>query len=229
MFSCAEAWGLRETNPARGIRRFREVRKDRFLDQHEIAHLLAALDNAERLQTEKTSANAAIRLLLFTGMRAGEVISLSWSALDRDRGCLRPSDSKTGPRVVPLSSQALGVVTELRPRRPEDLMFPGANGAPPITLTRPWYRIRASARIDRTANLHCLRHTFASWSVMGGLSLPQVGAVLGHRTAQTTLRYADHRLDAIRTYCQQVGDAFAAMIDRRAKDPPTPGSSSLLP
>ena len=227
MFSCAEAWGLREGNPARGIRKFREARKDRFLNQHEIAHLLAALDEADRLQTEKPAATAAIPLLLFTGMHVGEVLSLRWSALDRDRRSLRLTDSKTGPRVIPLSSQALEALDPLPRGEPEDLMFPGTNGLSPIAITRPWYRVRAAAGIDQTANLHCLRHTFASWSVMGGLSLPQVGAVLGHRSAQTTLRYADDRLEAIRTYSQQVGDAFAAMIDEPER--PREGEPELLP
>ena len=94
---------------------------------------------------------------------------------------------------------------------PHDLVFPGSNQTSPVSLSRPWYRVRAVAGIDKTANLHCLRHTFASWSVMGGLSLAQVGAVLGHKSAQTTLRYADHRLDAVREYSQQVGDAFTKM------------------
>ena len=148
----------------------------------------------------------------------------SRNALDRDRRSLRLTDSKTGPRVIPLSSQALEALDPLPRGEPEDLMFPGTNGVSPIAITRPWYRVRAVAGIDRTANLHCLRHTFASWSVMGGLSLPQVGAVLGHRSAQTTLRYADHRLEAVRAYSQQVGDAFDAMGNqpehvRRSRDP----------
>jgi integrase len=211
MFSCAEAWGLREGNPARGIRKFREARKDLFLDQAEIARLIRALDDADQNATESLSATAAIRLLLFTGMRAGEVLTLRWSSLDRLAGSLRLSDSKAGARTIPLSSHALAVFDRLRPGAPDELIFPGSNRASPVALARPWYRIRAAAGIDHTANLHCLRHTLASWSVMGGLSLAQVGAVLGHKSTQTTLRYADHRLDAIRAYSQQVGDVFAAL------------------
>jgi site-specific recombinase XerD len=59
--------------------------------------------------------------------------------------------------------------------------------------------------------LHCLRHTFASWSVMGGLSLAQTGAMLGHRSAQTTKRYADHMQDAVRGYAEKTGATIAAM------------------
>ena len=211
MFSCAEGWGLCDGNPARGIRKLKEVRKDRFLDQAEVARLLATLDLVDRNGTESGFATGAVRLLLFTGMRSGEVTSLRWSALDRPTECLRLEDSKVGARTIPLSSHALAVFDRLTPGDPDDLVFPGSNLTSPVTVTRPWYRIRATAGIDRSANLHSLRHTFASWSVMGGLSLAQVGAVLGHKSTQTTLRYADHRLDAIRAYSQQVGDVFAAM------------------
>jgi integrase len=216
MFACAEAWDLRDTNPARGIKKFRERRKDRFLDQDEIARLLAALDDADQLQIESRFATAAIRLLLFTGMRSGEVTSLRWSAYDRPRQCLRLVDSKVGERTIPLSTHAVAILEGLAEGKAGDLIFPGANGVSAIALTRPWYRVRAAAHIDQTANLHSLRHTLASWSVMGGLSLAQVGAVLGHRNAQTTLRYADHRVDALRSYAQQVGDTFSAMSNQGA-------------
>jgi integrase len=211
MFACAEAWNLRSTNPARGIKKFRERRKDRFLDQDEIARLLAAPDDADQLQIESRFATAAIRLLLFTGMRSGEVTSLRWSTYDRQRRCLRLADSKVGQRTIPLSTHAVAILEGLEAGKPDDFIFPGANGVSSIALTRPWYRVRANAQIDQTANLHSLRHTLASWSVMGGLSLAQIGAVLGHKNAQTTLRYADHRVDALRNYAQRVGDMFSAM------------------
>ena len=147
-------------------------------------------------------------------MRTGEVIGLRWLEVDLANGSLKLKDSKTGARAIRLSSHAVAVLGPSHTVSPHELVFPGSNQTSPVSLTRPWYRVRAAAGIDQTANLHCLRHTFASWSVMGGLSLAQVGAVLGHKSAQTTLRYADHRLDAIRGYSQQVGDAFAHMSRR---------------
>lgn len=85
----------------------------------------------------------------------------------------------------------------MKDRELDEILFAGINGSP-IALTQPWYRLREAAGIDKTANLHCLRHTFASHSVMNGLSLAQVGVLLGHCSTQTTLRYADHAVDAIR-------------------------------
>lgn len=231
MFACAEGWGLREGNPARGIRKFREHRRDRFLDQAEIARLLAILDQAEHQNIDRLAA-AAVKILLYTGLRSGEVMGLRWTEVDLNQGSLRLTDSKTGSRTVPVSSYVVDVFKGLPRASPDDLVFAGAKPDTPLALTRPWYRLRAAAKIDQTANLHCLRHTFASWSVMGGLSLPQVGAVLGHKTAQTTLRYADHRQDAIRGYSQKVGDSFALMEQKNGGSAPstdTDDSSPLVP
>jgi integrase len=209
MFSCAEGWDLVEGNPARGIRKFRENRKDRFLDIDEIGRLRDVLDSADRGKTESQFVVAVIRFLLLTGMRSGEALNLRWKEVDLSTECLRIADTKTGSRVIPLSSHALAIIQSL-PRGTEDeLVFQSSRPGRPLALAKPWYRIRAAAKISSDANIHALRHTFASWSVMGGQSLAQVGATLGHKSAQTTLRYADHRLEALREYSQQTGDLFA--------------------
>ena len=209
MFACAEAWGMREGNPARGITKFREHRRDRFLSAPEIQRLLAALDEAEEKQAESLYAIAGIRLLIFTGCRRSEITNLSWRDVDLDRQLLRLADSKTGRRSIALNSPACAVLSSLAQTVSEDnlVLVSGMPGRP-IALTRPWHRVRASAGIDASATLHTLRHTFASWSVMSGLSLAQTGAMLGHKSAQTTLRYADHLQQAVRQYSEQTAQTI---------------------
>lgn len=219
MFSCGEGWGLIQSNPAQGIRKFGERRKDRFLDLDEIGRLISSLDFADSAGTESPYATAAIRLLLWTGMRSSEVRQLRWNEVDLDTQCLRLADTKTGARVIPLSSHTLKIIKSLRRETDKDIVFQSSQRGSPLALTRPWYRIRASAGIDTSATIHTLRHTFASWSVMGGQSLAQVGAVLGHKSAQTTLRYADHRLEALRSYSQQTGDIFVQGQPKRQHAP----------
>jgi integrase len=219
MFACAELWGLCDANPARRSKKFREERKDRFLDSDELRNLHKAFDAAEKNQTESEYALAALRLLLYTGMRLGEVIELRWRNVDCGEKCLRLSDSKTGKRIVPLNSVAFEILDRMTKGEPDDLVIQSSQLDRPIALTRPWYRLRSAAKIDRTANIHCLRHTFASWSVMNGLSLPQVGAVLGHKSAQTTLRYADHLQDAVRSYSENTASAILAF--NGSKERPT--------
>jgi integrase len=209
MFSCAAGWDLVEGNPARGIRKFRENRKDRFLDIEEVGRLIEVLDTADCAKTESQFVVAVIRFLLLTGMRSGEALNLKWEEVDFGTQCLRIADTKTGARVIPLSSHALAIIKSLPRGTHNELVFQSSRPGRPVALAKPWYRIRAAANIDSDVNIHALRHTFASWSVMGGQSLAQVGATLGHKSAQTTLRYADHRLEALRQYSQQTGDFFA--------------------
>ncbi|WP_439601834.1 tyrosine-type recombinase/integrase [Devosia sp.] len=214
MFACAREWGLRDDNPALGIRKFREQRKDRFLDQNEVGRLLKQLEVVDQAGIEPKTVTTAIRVLLFTGMRYGEVMFLRWGDIDEGHGCFRLSDTKTGARTIPYGDMVRNALASLTRGDAKELVFKGRKADAPISLRRPWSRIRAAAGIDITATLHTLRHTFASWSVMGGLSLPQVGALLGHKSAQTTLRYADHAMEAQRAYGDATSKALAAMAVR---------------
>lgn len=149
-------------------------------------------------------------LLLLTGPRRGEVLNLKWEDVDFRRRNLNLPDSQTGARTVPLNNQAYEVLRKHNKSKNGDFVIRSATGQGRPALGKPWERIRGRANIDRTANINSLRHTFASWSVMGGLSLPQTGALLGHKSAQTTLRYADHLTQAIRGYSQQTANLIAA-------------------
>lgn len=209
MFSCAQEWGLRDDNPVAKVRKYKEQRKDRFLSADEVKRLIQVLDRSELEGATKIV--TAIRLLLFTGMRYSEVLTLRWQNVDQEQRCFRLADSKTGTRVIPYGETVAGALACLNVSKPDALLFEGTKADSPLSLRRPWYIMRAAAGIDATATLHTLRHTFASWSVMGGLSLAQVGAVLGHKSTQTTLRYADHAIEALRSYGEQTGAALAAL------------------
>jgi len=213
MFACAIDWELRSDNPALGIRKFKEQRRDRFLNGDEIYRLTRSLDKAEKELLEYPSAINAIRMLMYTGLRLTEVTLLEWNDVNFERGTIRLKDSKTGGRIVPLNGLALDVIRKQQEHSSADLVFESIRNDAPIALTRPWYRIREMSEIDSTANLHCLRHTFASWAVMNGQSLPQIGALLGHKSAQTTLRYADHATDALRSYSEQTADVFRKLTN----------------
>ena len=213
MFERAEAWGIRQDNPARRIGKYKEEPRRRFLNAKEISRLHAALDSAEQNASESRDAIGAIRLLLYTGARKGEIAYLRWREVDFDAKCLRLGDSKTGPGVVPLGSVALAVLSSLPNRGNDQLVIQGAREGTPLALTRPWQRIRAAAQLGDDVKLHSLRHTFASWSVMGGFSLAQTGAVLRHKSAQTTLGYAHHELESQLRTADAVSSAIAAVRD----------------
>ena len=155
----AEAMGLRPecSNPCRGIRRYRRKRRERFLSDDEIRRLAATLSaHADRQPLQV----AAIRLLLLTGCRKGEISSLRWSDYREDRLFLR--DSKTGPRTVWLSQPARIVLDGIE--RIDRWVFPALPAGGPLSrcwLDYSWFGIRAAANL-RDVRLHDLRHTCAS-------------------------------------------------------------------
>jgi integrase len=210
MFTCAVDWGLRTDNPALRIRKYPEYRKDRFLDMPEIRRLLHALTEVEAQKTETPDIVATFRLLLFTGLRCGEIIDLTWGDVNLENATIRLRDSKTGARTVPLNDQATAVLNALMMKNSTGYVIRSSTGVGRPAIRKPWSRILIQANIDNSANIHCLRHTFASWAVMGGLSLAQTGALLGHKSPQTTLRYADHLTEAIRGYSQKTVNLIAA-------------------
>lgn len=142
---------------------------------------------------------------LVEGIKAGSKDIVVW---DREVKGFGLKVTPTG--TVPLNNQAYEILRKHYKSKNGDFVIKSATGQGRPALGKPWERIRGRANIDRTANINSLRHTFASWSVMGGLSLPQTGALLGHKSAQTTLRYADHLTQAIRGYSQQTANLIAA-------------------
>ena len=149
-------------------------------------------------------------MLLYTGARLGEVVGLRWREVDLDNGCIRLEDSKTGGDVIALGGPAVAVLKSITRRGPDDLVIEGGKEGARLALTRPWYAIRSAAGLGKDVTLHSLRHTFASWSVMGGFSLAQTGAVLRHKSAQTTMGYAHHSLDSRLRTAEAVSSAIAA-------------------
>ena len=221
MFNLAERWGLRPdgSNPVRHVDRFAERKRERFLSEAELARLGKALADAEDAGTETAATIAAIRLLVFTGCRLGEILQLRWEHVDFERRCLHLAESKTGARTVPINAPALKVLAELE-RSESPWVIPGRKrDAPLVNLGKPWRRIREKARLC-DVRLHDMRHSFASVAAGAGHSLIVIGALLGHRQATTTQRYAHLSDDPVRTATEVVGARIAAAMDARTSTPP---------
>ena len=186
----AEAWGYRPEggNPCKGIRRYRQRRSERFLSPEEYRRLGIALDRHEARQPFRV---AALRLLLLTGCRKSEIVTLEWRFY-RD-GRLYLADSKTGPRTVWLCSAARDVLDNLP--RSQPLVFPVRGHRYPWSwLDAFWVQLRAEAGLD-DVRLHDTRHSYASMALSSGETIRTVGRLLGHDKAATTLKYA-HLSDA---------------------------------
>ena len=214
MFNLAEAWGLRKdgANPCRFVEKYKEHKRERFLTEEEFRRLGQVLSEVEAEGSETLSAVTAIRLLMLTGCRLGEIQTLRWENVDLKAGELRLPDSKTGARMVPLSRAAAGVLTAL-PRDPDNpwVIVGRKPGTHLIDLHYAWWRIRARAGLN-DVRIHDLRHSFASRALALGESLPMIGELLGHRQIQTTARYAHLARDSVKASASKVADSIGADI-----------------
>ena len=164
MFNQAEAWELVPdgVNPCRFVHKYQERKRERFLTEEEFRRLGRVLGEAGNGTGVLAQAAAAIRLLMLTGCRRNEILSLRWEDVDLDAKELHLSDSKTGARAVPLSPSAAKLLAEL-PRVPGTTwVFPGKKpGAHMRNINGPWEIVRARAGIENV-RLHDLRHSCAS-------------------------------------------------------------------
>jgi integrase len=192
MFNLAEQWGQRplNSNPCARIEKYREEKRRRFLSIEELAHLGAALKAIEEEQSEPPQALAAVRLILFTGARVSEILTLKWSFVNWELGALELPDSKTGFKALPISSPVRELLEGLPVIEGNDYVLPGRlSGTHFVGLQKVWKRIAQKAN-TQNLRLHDLRHSYASVGAAAGLGLPIVGALLGHMDASTTQRYA---------------------------------------
>jgi integrase len=215
MFAVAIAEEWRTDNPCKGVERNPENRRERFLTPAEIARLGEALLSSK----ETTSANV-LRLLLLTGARRGETLAARWSEIDLEAGTwTKPGAQTKGKKDhrIPLSAPAVMLLTTMQKDASPDCpyLFPtaaapkkDAKGKPIYAhltdVKRTWATVCKKAGIEGV-RLHDLRHTYASILASSGLSLPIIGALLGHTQAATTQRYAHLMDDPLRAATERVG------------------------
>src|SRR5208282_5478358 len=260
MMNLAEQWGVRpdNSNPCRHVRKYPENKRNRYLSADELATLGETIAEDPRIRHSLPSALTAIRLLILTGCRRLEILTLRWEHVDLPGRCLRLPESKTGAKVVHLNAPALEILSDLE-RDPSGWVVPGHNqGSRLINIQKPWDRLSAHATVKLwatsidphisglvaklrrelkreptakecqkaaaaigialpphllDARIHDLRHSFASVAVAGGLSLPIIGALLGHTQPQTTARYAHLAADPMKAVTEKIGAAIAGMME----------------
>ncbi len=174
MFTMAEAWGMVPdgSNPCREIVKYRARKRERFLTDGEFKRLGRVLGEAVSEGKVSVHAAAAIRLLMLTGCRCNEILTLRWQDMDLGANEMRLRDSKTGPRAVPLSPAAVRVLADL-PRVPGNpwVIAGRVKGMHMKNLGGPWGIVRARADL-KDVRIHDLRHSFASRALALGESLP---------------------------------------------------------
>ena len=223
-FSRATEWGLLDVNPIAKIKPLRvdNTPKPRFLSDSEERCLSAALYSRERRLCNAENAVrpplASVRfadhlkpmtlLAMNTGLRRGEIFSLTWEDLDFERCIVTVGgkNAKSGKtRHVPLNFICLNVLKQWADQKSgqksdEDFVFPGKSGRKLVNIRKAWVKVIAEAGIQNF-RWHDLRHHFASKLVQRGVDLNTVRDLLGHADLKMTLRYAhlspDNKADAV--------------------------------
>ena len=220
MFNLAEVWGLRPdgSNPCLHVKKYTEQKRERFLSPEEFAKLGQVLREVERDGSETPSAIAAIRLLMLTGCRLGEIMTLQWDFVNTKARELRLPESKTGAKVVHFGQTAADLLDGIERLEGNPYVITGKVDGHRLTdLQYPWRRIRKKAGLT-DVRIHDLRHSYASGAL--GEGLPKIGKLLGHSQVQTTARYAHLANDPVKSAAGRVSDTIgAAMLRLPVKQP----------
>jgi integrase len=225
-------------NPAKDVERNRERRRERYLSTDEFGKLGEALREAEtiglpwtlnegassegvkrraRPENQRTRldpyAIAAIRLLMLTGARLGEILSVKRKYVDLERGIIHLPDSKTGAKPIYLSAAAQVLLQGLPRLADNPYLIPGEiDGAPRADLKKPWRAVTRAAGLEGL-RIHDLRHSFASLGASASLGLHIIGKLLGHAQPATTARYAHLDADPMRRAVETIGATISAAIN----------------
>jgi integrase len=225
MMNLAEEWGLRPdgSNPCRHVKKYREQKRERYLSPEELQRLGETLAEVQRAGTEDPHVLAAIGLLILTGARLREILTLKWAYVDFNNGVLRLPDSKSGAKLVYLNTKVVDLLRGLPRMKDNPHVIAGQKpGSHLVELQKPWQRIRAKAGLE-DVRIHDLRHSFAAIAAGTGMSLPMIGKLLGHTQPITTARYAHLAADPMRAAAELIGGKISEVML------PNPATSSQGP
>lgn len=197
-------------NPARGVERFRERSRDRWLSPDEVRKVVSAVE-AE----PNPYVRAYFWLSLMTGCRKCELLFARWVDVDLERGVLRLPETKNGrSHEVPLAGHAQQVLQALPRRAGSPYVFAGRAPGSVLSVAaidKAWRRIRAAAGA-KDARLHDLRRTVGSWLAQSGVSLHLIGHLLNHKSPTVTNVYARFANDSARAALEHHATAVLAAV-----------------
>ena len=225
-----ELHGYREknSNPCKQIPLYKEEKRMVFMDEEVLSKLSDALATMEAnwierkrtggkrtleiIDTITPPAAAAFRLLMFTGARRMEILSLKWSYINFELGIAKLPDSKTGFKVLQLPVPALAVLESIP--KVSEFVFPSDSATGHMTsLKGAWDALCKFAGL-KGWRTHDLRHAFASIMVNSGASLPIIGKILGHTQSDTTQRYAHLQENPARKAAEEAAAKIAAIAEK---------------
>lgn len=208
LLSFAQSRNLAASQPI-AIKATKSKEVQNFYTADELARLDVAIVDLIREQPHRLMGFAALRLLLMTGARRGEILSLRWTAVDLKAGVLQLEKDKISDnrRDILLSPDAVAVLEAMPRLSTSPFVFFADSAAGHTLYIEKNFREAVERAGLRRVRIHDLRHSFASASIKGGNSLYVTGKLLGHRQANTTQRYAHLEHDVARAALERVTKA----------------------
>lgn len=212
-FNLAPKWNIVDPtllNPARGIERFPETKRKRWVRPDEVREIAKAIDAEPNVYVR-----AAIWLYLLTGVRKTELLRAKWDEVDWGQRQLRLPDTKSGEEQVASLSGPVLVLLQSVPREEKNPhILPGAKkGKHLVNIAKPWGRIRKAAGVE-DVRLHDLRRTVGSWMSQSKVDLNTIKEALRHASISTTLTYARLGADPAREAIEDYGRRVLAIAGK---------------
>jgi integrase len=217
MLNKSDEIGYRGENAAKGVKMFREVSRDRFLQPDELTEFFTALEAEQPLFRD------FFLIALLTGARRSNVQSMAWADIDLERGLWRIPETKGGMAVVvPLVQPAVEILkSRLETRNGNAYVFPGRKHG--TCLQEPktaWRRIVKRAGLT-DLRPHDLRRSLGSWMAGQNVSLTIIGKVLGHKSSAATLIYSQIAVDPQRAAMTHATQAMLTAGGSKLLTPPS--------
>ena len=209
-FKKAEDWEHLppRSNPCTGVDKYKENQKQRFLSDAELKRLEESLIQQKKEQPGSYCTDNALFMILYTGCRAGEVLSLKWENVHLKDSYIHLPDTKTGEGARPLNQKAIDLLSAMTPKEGNPYVFYGkVPGQPVVEIKTAWKTILKRAGI-KDFRIHDLRHSFASFALKKGVPLVHISKLLGHRNIATTMRYAHLELEQLKESTNIVNQVF---------------------
>ena len=206
MFNRAIDWGWESTNPAHGIKKFKEKSRDRFIQSDEMPKFFKALGEETSIATRDY-----ILLSLLTGARRSNVLAMRWNEVNFDRTTWTIPLTKNGEsHTIPLVPAAVDILKIIQEKNTNNSpwVFPGSGATGHLVETKkPWKRILSKAGI-KDLRIHDLRRSLGSWQAATGANLSIIGKTLAHKNVSTTAIYARLSIDPVRESMIKATDAI---------------------
>ena len=213
MFEFAKEQGFisdQTFNVTRGVKTFKEVKRDRWVTPEELPLLAKAINEEVNIY-----GRFGLWLYLLTGLRRGELLKIRWDDVDLQRKILTLVETKNGKtHYLPLSGPAINLFNEIPRLDGNPYVLPGKfEGQHLVNIEKIWFRVREKAGLysedkNKVVRLHDLRRTLGSWLAQSGNSLHLIGRVLNHSSQSTTAIYArfaqDHVRDALDKHAESL-------------------------